>query len=803
MQLLRKMVFRSITEKPFRTVIIVLCLAAVSLTFSLCLTISSASQETVEEQIRSTMGRADITMYSTEGFKELPVMPEGADCLPVILGHSYLQQHDIKNYKYVQKKNIFILGTDTVKAADFGFLPECKAPEPEEAVISYALSRRFRYDVGDEIRLPCVDGTDITLRVSGIVLNKNDLSVMQLAAIVAPETAEKVLSSPGISATTIYVDAPDGKETETAEQLRGEYPEYTVEQITGTPELRDSIRSMTRAFFILFAVTLLMIVFIISAFSKNIAAERLAVIGTLRSTGAEKSKAAMILLAECAVYGVLGGITGTVLFYALKDFLLGNMLPRTEGIGGTVHAPFYVSFTGLILPALISCIVSLLNVLRSSQMSVRDIIFGGRDSVYRPSFISAVTGAALLCSSVMMYFLNCGFILSLFGLAAFVVGICLVLPKLLSAISSFTARHTRGRRFPVLRLALIQSGTKKTAIAGTVICTAAVMMTASLYILFRSAGELYSVRNYDCDAIITGLSERAERYDTITADSREFIYSTSETAEINGNTARMTIFGYTDFEMFSGLRDLPESLSDEKITLDRRMMKRLGIKEGDRVTLTLKNDTVRPVTLTLTAVQGIDSIYIDQQCNAAVIGMGAYRKVYHDYPSALLVKGDTELMKRQLMDRSAEFETAEAYYARIDEETESITWLLNALAVMGVLLAVISVSGQQMTGFEQRRHELAVLRSQGMSHGQLSAMLAAGTAVTVTVPAVLYLGTGWFVMLLIKRTLSSLDMDIPVSCDLRGIIMFTAAVMISVLASVLLPVSLLRRMNTAAELKCE
>ena len=82
-------------------------------------------------------------------------------------------------------------------------------------------------------------------------------------------------------------------------------------------------------------------------------------------------------------------------------------------------------------------------------------------------------------------------------------------------------------------------------------------------------------------------------------------------------------------------------------------------------------------------------------------------------------------------------------------------------------------------------------------------MLAAGTAVTVTVPAVLYLSTGWFVMLLIKRTLSSLDMDIPVSCDLRGIIMFTAAVMISVLASVLLPVSSLRRMNTAAELKCE
>ena len=43
-----------------------------------------------------------------------------------------------------------------------------------------------------------------------------------------------------------------------------------------------------------------------------------------------------------------------------------------------------------------------------------------------------------------------------------------------------------GGRFPVMRFALIQSGTKKTAVMGTVICTAVVMMTASLYILSRS-----------------------------------------------------------------------------------------------------------------------------------------------------------------------------------------------------------------------------------------------------------------------------------------------------------------------------
>lgn len=396
-----------------------------------------------------------------------------------------------------------------------------------------------------------------------------------------------------------------------------------------------------------------------------------------------------------------------------------------------------------------------------------------------------------------------GFIPSLFGLAAVVTGICLVLPKILSAVSKITAKHTYGGRFPVMRLALIQSGTQKTAVMGTVICTAVVMMTASLYILSRSAEGLYSVRNFNCDAVITNLSERSEYHDIISADSKEFIYTAAETTEINGRLTKINIFGYDSFEMFKGLRDLPESLGNDEIALDRQMMKRLDIHEGDSVTLTLKHDSVRPVTLTFTTVKGIDSVYFDQKCNAAVISLDTYKSVYHDYPSMLLVRGDTELMHRQLIDKSAEFETADEYYARMDEGSESITGLLDALAVIGILLAVISVSGQQMIGFEQRRHELAVLRSQGMSISQLSEMLLCETLLTAVLPVLLYLCTGRFVILIIEHTLSSLDMQIPISYEHLGIAEFIAVMAAAVILTVLIPIFSLKRMNTAEQLKCE
>lgn len=803
MRFLLKMILHNITVKPLRTAVIVLCLAAVSLTFSLCLTISVSSKAAVEEQVRSGNGRADIVLTSGKGFDELPVLPDGCDSLPVLLAGSYFQIHDIDNYKYVQKKSIKVLGVDTAKAHDFGILPDLTTPKDGEAVISYSIAQRYGYEVGDKLILPCADMTDITLTVTEIVLNKGLLSIMPQTVIVTEDTAKTVLSAPERKATMIYLDAPDGRTSETAEQLSEMYPGLLVQQLTETAETEDMVKSLTRTFFMLFIVTFLMILFIISAFSKNIAAERLAVIGTLRSIGAEKKAAAFTLLTECAVYGLLGGAVGTVLFYAFKDVLIGDMLLSVNGLRGSVPIPFYIPLTGLLLSAAISCTVSLTTVIRTSKTPIRDIIFGGKDSVYRPSNAAAFAGMILMICALILYFSALHFSAYIAGLAALVIGLCLIIPKLLSAISELTARRTDGGRFPVLRLAAIQSGTKKTAVTATLICTAVMLLTASLYILSRSVDKLYSARNYDCDVIISELSERAERYDIITSDSKEFIYNTEEITQINGKNVSVNIFGYDSFEMFSGLHDLPETLHSNEIAFDKLMMKRLGIEAGDVVTLTLKSNTVRPVTLTLTAVSGIDSIYYDQRCNAAVISLDTYKSVYRDYPSTLLVKGDTELIRRQLIDNNAEFQLSEEYYAAADKDSESVTGLLYALAVMGVLLAVISVSGEQMIGFSQCGHELAVLRSQGMSVGQLSKMLLTETVLTVLVPILLFISAGRSVVLFITKTLGSLEMNIPISYEKSGLAVFIAVMSAAVILTVVMPIRSLRHMNVAAELKQE
>ena len=198
MRFILKMILRSITVKPLRTAVIVLCLAAVSLIFSLCMTVSVSSRSAVEEQVRSGSGRADIVLNKSRGFEELPALPDGCDSLPVLLASSYFQVHDIDNYKYVQKKNIKVLSTDTAKAQSFGMLPECTAPKDGEAVMSYSIAQRFGYEVGDMLTLPCADNTEVTLTMSGIVLNKGLLSIMPQTVIVSESTAKKFISDENI-----------------------------------------------------------------------------------------------------------------------------------------------------------------------------------------------------------------------------------------------------------------------------------------------------------------------------------------------------------------------------------------------------------------------------------------------------------------------------------------------------------------------------------------------------------------------------------------------------------------------------
>ena len=209
MKLIFKYTLKNIRIKPVRTVIMILCLTAVSLAFSLCLTINITSGRIVEEQIRSSTGKADIMSFLEDGFKTDEVIADNTDVLYVNMTRVGLQLHSIENYKYVQKKQITVLGLDSVEAYKFGLIPECEPVKDDEIIITSIVAAMFGYEKGDSVLIPCVDGSELVFTVKDIIPCENFLSFMSQAVIVTSEKANEIMCNKENTCNTLYIDVTD------------------------------------------------------------------------------------------------------------------------------------------------------------------------------------------------------------------------------------------------------------------------------------------------------------------------------------------------------------------------------------------------------------------------------------------------------------------------------------------------------------------------------------------------------------------------------------------------------------------
>lgn len=812
MKTILKLMLKNITIKPLRTAIIVVCLSAVTLTFSLYFTINVSSEELIESQVRGITGKTDIMITAQQGFDENTNFPDNMDSLYVMYTNADLQLHTPENYKYVQKKQVLLFGADTKKAYEFEILPMYEEINDDEVIITNAIADIFGYEVGDVISVPCVDGRDITVKVKSIFPCEKFLQLSPMTMILTNQKAAEISCMPGCPGTVVYGDVLDNTEiTQTYQSICDKYPDYIVSQVMGTEDTKEMISGISGTFFLIFAVIFLMIIFIISAFSKNLAAERLSVIGTLRSIGGTKVYASAILYGECAVYGLIGGILGAVLFYCVKDTVLGSFFVTNISDKVSYSAPAYVVVIAIGLSVALSCICSFAAIFKATKGSIKDIIFATKDTAYRPSVIMAVFGGVLLVTAIVMNVFGEEFAGKLLSLIFYMCGICFIIPFLIAKVSKLVVRVSKGERFPVLRLSFIQLGTKKTLVTQTVICTAVMILTMAIYILTGSVNKLYSYEVYNCDAFIEGLSEKPEQYKNIVDSEKledyEYIYSKEEALNINNEEVSTIILGYDGFDMLNGFSKIPEEIGENEIVMDKAVMNRLDILEGDIVNITFKKDTIRPVSKEFVVKAGCDSVYYDMRCIAVLINLDTYKEIYYDYPSMLLLKvkdkAEVGLLEKLLVDKSAIFKTTAEYYEAMETEKSSITGILEAMLVLGFALAMISAVGNHSVGYEQRKHEFAVLFSSGMSKSRIIKMLFIESIVSVAVSIVVSLASITVILNILSELLEKLELKIPIYWNVTGIVLFIVIIAGAVILTVLGSVCTFRKMNVAEQLKQE
>ena len=153
--------------------------------------------------------------------------------------------------------------------------------------------------------------------------------------------------------------------------------------------------------------------------------------------------------------------------------------------------------------------------------------------------------------------------------------------------------------------------------------------------------------------------------------------------------------------------------------------------------------------------------------------------------------------------RGAEVKTRAQIITDQEEESSNVMKILYSMIVIGCVLAILGTVSNAIIGFEQSRRKYAVLHSVAASRKKLSKLIVLETLISSITAGALALLTGVLLTSLLETALASLDIGVEIIFNVPLILVFIVILQATMLLAAIKPISSLRKMNTAAELKYE
>lgn len=245
---------------------------------------------------------------------------------------------------------------------------------PDSVFIGEKLATEWNLSVGDEVHLLIGTGS-CRCRVAGILHGESDqrsswerLAVMDIAA------AQVTFGMVGLVDRIDLVTAPNLSVDEVAEKVRTVLPPHvTVERpVNRTSQVEQMISAFRLNLTVLSWVGLLVGMFLIYNTMAFAVAQRRREIGIYRAVGMTQGRVALLFLIEAGLFGILGGVVGSIAGMVLAQQLIA-LLSRTisdlyvpVSAGGSESLWAGPWFTMGVEGVLIGCAVSMIGAIGPS-----------------------------------------------------------------------------------------------------------------------------------------------------------------------------------------------------------------------------------------------------------------------------------------------------------------------------------------------------------------------------------------------------------------------------------------------------
>jgi putative ABC transport system permease protein len=846
--ILRALVLRPILREVMRTTLTILGIAVgVAVVVAIALSNQSALRA-FRESVDAVAGRANYQIVSDAGLSEdvllklQPFWPRGVRFAPVIdaegmmgttpirlLGVDLFSDLHFRDYRYTN-----VVTSDDQSAATYLSLFN-----DDSVVIPASFAREHGLKLGSPLTLD-IGGIRRTMIIRGLLESRGPATAFNGAIAIADIAAAQASFGFAGRLTRIDLMVPDGLSIAEIERVLP--PSARLER----PARRNErVEKMLRAFrvnlFALAGVALLVGMFLVYNTVLISILRRRKDVGVLKTLGTSATQIFGAFILEGLVFGAIGSFVGIALGRGLAWLIL-------RLIGRTINA-LYVSSTPeaiVLTPGIIAAgvavgtILSLLSAIQPSIEAAQvrpTLLLSGFQSASRRTGRVAMIAISIACFVIAALLSRlpawngiavAGYIAVLFVVAGFSV----LAPMIVTAVSNLLRVPYR-RVFGIvgeLASATIPASLRRTSIASAALSLAIGMMVAVALMVgsFRETVRVWVDQTVSSDLWLRpskGLSnaDTAAFPNAISADLAKvpFIaaFDRARGRGVAYGDAAVTVAS-GDFAVAVRFGDLPMIAPRSSSEALRNAIAKDGVVVSESFALKYEKSVGDDITLTTIAGPRrfpVTGIYRDYSNDRGVIAMdrALYIRSYNDDAMNTVVIYLKPGVNRDAARRQLEAMFGPKYHAfavtngeirgevmKIFDQTFLITYALLAVAIVVAVLGVINTLAALIL---ERKRDLALLRTLGMSIAQVRRMLVLESSVLGLTSTAAGLAMGyvlsWILIYVINK--QSFGWTIAFHTPVRLIAASLAVTFIASLLAGLVPSRLARRIDLASAMKAE
>lgn len=804
-----KILIKNIKEKKLRTSLIVFSVAMATALCFASISISDTMTKTFTDKVRKDFGQTEIVIKANSSSLSEYINLDSVKALDENFTDRIGVIEDIALYKPT-KDEALMFHLQGIELDDLQKLNPVKFEtesdlypfEGRKIIISSSRAEKYNIKVGQKIKIQFAENW-FEVKVVGTA----SVGVFdgQLDLAVLPRSFMSSVVTNKNSVSKIYIKLKDpSRKNEIIEKLSEIVKDYDVKDTISKETLEERVGMFQSVLILMLLIIILLSIFIIFISFKVISTERLPMLGTLRSVGADRKLTSIILLGESILYGVIGGVLGCFLGIGIL-YLMAIITSDGNSVSIVFKTEqFPIAFCAAIILTIISSIIPIIKIARTP---VKNIIFNNLEFVNKKyNKLNLVFGVVFIIASFLIPNYspdNIMFIMNMLCIILIVISIILVIPILTAAftkvfeilyrfvfgnIGIIASKNLRENRHILNNITLLAIG----------ISTILMISTAGKSTILGIVDFTKDTFLYDVEFSVPKM-DRSDEKKIKTIDGvfdAAGVYEVIDVPVYGSNENIILLEGakesnYLKFKKINLINDSSDEEIIKNLDLGRNIIittmlsKRYGAEVGDTITLLLNNKYRDYKVIALMDTMNVKGSYavISEKYFKRDVGDSYYSRINiktNKDPSEVLKNLRTSFALRNPSGITVEEDRNDKI-----NETKEILTMMDGVSVLAMFLGIFAVINNLTISFMQRKRSLAVFRSLGLSKFQAVKMIFI-EAITVGLVGGLIGAAGAAAMIrLVPYLTKALIATIPVKSTLSSFVIATlSGVVITVVSSI-------------------